>query len=212
RYYFSWFVPFWCASVLVGLYSRAFLPDLSNRPVASGVSEPTELALPLLTMELLPQIFIGVALAGLFAAAVSTADSQIIVSSGALPNEIHPRWRKSYAASKVGTFILLGAALLIALFAPEGVFALVLIAWSALGASLGSVIIVRVLDLPLSAPLGTSMMVGGLGGIIAWQLSGWDGSLFKALPGMLTAFLVYAAGHLFCRIGPRHWSTEKEAQ
>lgn len=197
RYYFSWFVPFWCASVLVGLYSRVLLPNLANRPVARDTVEPTELALPLMTMELLPQVFIGVALAGLFAAAVSTADSQIIVSSGALTHDIQPKWERSYVASKVGTFLVLGMALVIALFAPESVFALVLIAWSALGATLGSVLIVRMFDLPLSTPVALLMMAAALIVVVAWQLGGWDESLSKAMPGMVAAFAVYGVARLF---------------
>src|SRR6056297_2921319 len=132
-YYFAWYVPFFLASIGVGLYCRALLPELPALPIAQDLRQPTELALPLITMELLPEVFVGLALAGLFAATVSTADSQIIVCSGALTQDVRPEWKESYLASKIGTFSVTGLALAIALFAPEGVFGLVLIAWSALG-------------------------------------------------------------------------------
>ncbi|MDX1696076.1 MAG: sodium/proline symporter, partial [Ketobacteraceae bacterium] len=136
-YYFMWFIPFFIASIGVGLYCRAILPDLASMPLASSLEEPTELALPVITMELLPDFFIGLSLAGLFAATVSTADSQIIVCSGAITQDVNPKWRESYLASKLATMTVTAMALFVALYAPEGVFALVLIAWSALGASLG---------------------------------------------------------------------------
>lgn len=172
------------------------MPELTDRPVAAGLEEPTELALPLITLELLPQVFVGLALAGLFAATVSTADSQIIVCSGALTHDIRPRWRDSYLASKIGTFAVTALALVIALFAPEGVFVLVLIAWSALGASLGSVLVIRLLRWPLSAATALTMMIVGLVVVIAWQLAGFDDDVFKLFPGMAAAFAVYGCARI----------------
>ncbi|XSG86146.1 MAG: sodium/proline symporter [Methylohalobius sp. ZOD2] len=195
-YYFLWFVPFFIASVGVGLYCRAILPDIGQLDVARGLEEPTELALPLITMALLPQVFVGIALAGLFAATISTADSQIIVCSGALTQDIQPQWRQSYLASKLGTFSITGLALLIALLEPEGVFFLVLIAWSVLGAALGSVLVVRVLDLPLPTSVGIAMMGVATITVVAWQFAGLDDDIFKAMPGFLAAAAVYGVYYL----------------
>ena len=190
-YYFLWFIPFFLASIGVGLYCRAILPELSAMPLAQDLQEPTELALPMITMELLPDFFIGLALAGLFAATVSTADSQIIVCSGAITQDVNPRWRKSYLASKLATMTVTAMALIIALYAPEGVFALVLIAWSALGAGLGPILILRVFDKKVSAMKAIVMMITGIVVVVIWQLSGLDDDVFKLMPGMLSAFLVY---------------------
>jgi len=193
-YYFLWFVPFFIASIAVGLYCRAIIPDLAQLPIAQGLSEPTELALPLLTMRLLPEVFIGIALGGLFAAAVSTADSQIIVCSGSINQELVPKWRDSYLASKIGTFVVTALSLGIALYAPEGVFVLVLIAWSAMGASLGSVLVLRLFHLPLSTATALAMMVVSIAAVVAWHISGLDDDVFKMLPGVVAAFVVYGIG------------------
>ncbi len=190
-YYFGWYVPFFLLSIGVGLYCRAILPDLNTLPEAQVLDEPTELALPLITMELLPDVFVGLALAGLFAATVSTADSQIIVCSGSITQDIAPRWRDSYIASKLGTFAITGFALLIALYAPEGVFGLVLIAWSALGASLGSVLAVRLFGGKLNAATAIAMMLAAVMVVSLWHISPYDDDVFKALPGALAAGLVY---------------------
>lgn len=161
-YYFLWYVPFFLLSIGVGLFSRALLPDLPNMEVAQTVKEPTELALPLVTMDLLPQIFVGIALGGLFAATVSTADSQIIVCSGALTHDVSKRWKQSYLASKLGTMIVTTYAVLIALFAPEGVFGLVLIAWSAMGAGLGPVLLLRLYNREFSSLTAVAMMTAAI--------------------------------------------------
>lgn len=195
-YYFLWFIPFFLASVGVGLYARAILPEMTSMPIAQALEEPTELALPLLTRELLPDVFVGIALAGLFAAAISTADSQIIVCSGAITQDVHPRWRGSYMASKLATFAVTATALSIALFAPEGVFVLVLVAWSALGSSLGPILVIRVFSLPLSTATGIAMMAAGVVTVSLWQVSGLDDDAFKMMPGMVASFAVYGLSRL----------------
>lgn len=195
-WYFSWYLPFALASLAVGLYTRALMPELPALEVAQQMDEPTELALPLITMRLLPDVFVGVSLAGLFAATISTADSQIIVCSGAITQDINPRWKDSYLASKLGTFAVTSLALSLALFAPEGVFGLVLIAWSAMGASLGSVLVLRVFDCPLSLPTAFAMMAAGIVAVTLWHLSPWNEIVFEMLPGTAAAFAVYAIARL----------------
>ncbi|MDX1635229.1 MAG: sodium/proline symporter [Marinobacter sp.] len=202
-WYFTWFVPFFAASVGVGLYSRAILPDLPNLEVAEGVTEPTELALPLMTMEMLPEVFVGISLAGLFAATMSTADSQVIVCSGSVTQDIRPKWKDSYIASKVATVSVALLALAVALFAPEGVFGLVLIAWSALAASLGSVMLLRIFRQPFSTTTAVVMMLTGFGTVVAWHLSAFNDDVFKLLPGLAAAFLVYLVSRLFAKFTSR---------
>ncbi len=190
-WYFLWYVPFFVASLGVGLYARAVIPDINSLPIAQGMEQPTELALPLITMQLLPDILVGVSLAGLFAATISTADSQIIVCSGALTQDIWPRWKDSYLASKLGTFSNTAFALLLALTAPEGVFGLVLVAWSAMGASLGSVLILRVYNRPLTPYTAVAMMAAAIVAVVLWHLSPYNDDVFKILPGFAAAFAVY---------------------
>jgi sodium/proline symporter len=191
RWYFAWYVPFFLASIGVGLYSRAIIPAISELEIAQAMDQPTELALPLVTMRLLPDFFVGVVLAGLFAATVSTADSQIIVCSGAINQDIQPKWRESYLASKIGTFSVTALALVIALYAPEGVFGLVLIAWSAMGASLGPLLLLRVFKRDPPSPVAITMMAAGLLAVIVWHVSGFDDDVFKALPGFVAVAVVY---------------------
>jgi sodium/proline symporter len=198
-YYFAWYVPFFLGAIGVGLYCRAILPDLAALPLAAGMAEPTELALPLLTLELLPGFFVGLALAGLFAATVSTADSQIIVCSGALTQDLVPRWAASYAATKIATLAVALAALGIALWAPEGVFGLVVVAWSALGASLGPVVVLRLFGLRNDAPTALTMMVAAIATVALWTIAGLGDSVFPALPGVLAAFGVFGVARLLRR-------------
>ncbi|MCG8652122.1 MAG: sodium/proline symporter [Pirellulales bacterium] len=199
--YFLWFIPFFAASIAVGLYARALMPDLLSIPLTQGLSESqaTELAMPEMARRLLPDVFIGLTLAGLFSATMSTADSQILVCSGAITQDINPNWKESYIASKSATLAVTGLALSVALFAGQGVFSLVLIAWSALGAGLGPPLLLRLLGLQISSLTISLMMTAGVGTVIAWNTIGYDGDVFKLLPGMAASFLMWPLGQAMQR-------------
>ncbi|NQV23591.1 MAG: sodium/proline symporter [Rhodopirellula sp.] len=200
--YFMWFIPFFAASIAVGLYARAYMPDLLSIPLTDGMTEAqaTELAMPEMAQRLLPDVLVGLTLAGLFSATMSTADSQILVCSGAITQDINPQWKNSYIASKLATLAVTALALTVALFAGQGVFSLVLIAWSALGAGLGPALMLRLLHVRLSSLTITLMMTAGVGTVIAWNLIGFDGDVFKLLPGMVASFLMWPIGSLLDRL------------
>jgi len=202
-WYFSWYLPFAVASLAVGLYARAIMPELPDLEIAQRMSEPTELALPLITKRLLPDIFVGVSLAGLFAATISTADSQIIVCSGSVTQDIVPSWKDSYLASKVATFSVTTFAVLVALFAPEGVFGLVLIAWSAMGASLGSLLVIRVFGLPITLPTAFAMILVSITTVTLWHIFTESEDLYEMLPGAVAALLTYLIGRIIERLWHR---------
>ena len=196
RIYFLWFVPFFLLSIAVGLCARAYMPDLLSIPLTEGMSksQATELAMPEMARRLLPDVLVGLTLAGLFSATMSTADSQILVCSGAITQDINPRWKSSYIASKVATLGVTTLALVIALYAGQGVFALVLIAWSGLGAGLGPPLMLRLLGVNLSSLTITCMMAGGVAGVVAWNIYDPNGDIFKLLPGMACSFVMWPIG------------------
>jgi sodium/proline symporter len=192
RVYFAWYVPFSTLAVLAGLYARVILPDLANTTVGSV----GELALPELSLELLPEFAVGLVLAGLFAATMSTADSQVLACSAAVTQDVWPKHSDSRRASKLATLAVCTLALVVALNATESVFRLVLIAWSALAASLGPVLVVRLFDGRLSNRTGVAMMLAGLGATSAWYMAGWSSDLYELLPGVLAAGAVWVVTRL----------------
>jgi sodium/proline symporter len=200
RIYFAWFLPFSVAAVYAGLYARVLLPELLSGAGDAALAQAAENALPHLSMHLLPSVLIGLMLAGIFSATMSTADSQILSCSAALTQDIVPRYRESYVASKLATLGVTLLALTIALSASQGVFELVLIAWSALGATLGPLLVLRVCGRVPSASLSLAMLGSGLVTVVWWGASDLADDVFKLLPGMLVPFLVYAAAGLFASV------------
>lgn len=185
RIYILWYVVFTTLCILVGLSSRVLLPDSSF---------DQELALPMLAGQLLPGLLVGVILAGLFAATMSTADSQVLSCSAAISRDLFPDWSRSYLRTKIATLLVITIVLPVALFASQSVFQLVLIAWSALASALGPLLILRAFALKISPGHAIMMVLCGLFAVIAWQYTPFSEAIYAALPGMLTGFAIYALG------------------
>ena len=183
-YYFLFLIPFYAMAIGVGLHARVLLPEL-----AASAHLTTEHALPVLSVTLLPEILIGLMLAGLFSATMSTADSQVIACSSAIIQDIRPHWKNSYKASKISTVTAI--ALAIALSSSDGVFALVLEAWAVLSCSLGPLLVISLLNWPYSQRMALVMMAVGFVAANGWAESPWASAIYVNLPGMAAVFLSY---------------------
>ncbi|MGF1499769.1 MAG: sodium/proline symporter [Elainellaceae cyanobacterium] len=191
------YIVFAIAALLVGLASRVLLPELMS-------GGDTELALPQLTQNLLPALLVGIVLAGLFAATISTADAQLLTCSAALTQDVFPKASQSVLLARLGTLLVSLIILAIALLGSDNVFVLATLAWSTLASGLGPLMVVRVLRLPVSTLVGLAMMAVGVATSLTWRLGlGLADSACEALPGMLAGALVYVVTQL------PHWMAGK---
>ncbi len=195
-YYYAWYILFYLCAIGVGLTARILLPE-------TDAFDP-ELAMPTLAMEHLPEILVGVVLAGLFAATMSTADSQILSCSAALTRDILPKRYDTSLVTKAGTLIVACLALAVALFGTSNVFSLVLIAWSVLGAAFGPILFLYAFDKRVSEPVAVLMVVGGVAVTVLWREFGLSSLVYEVAPGMLAGFAIYALG--------RRWGLEDDAE
>lgn len=186
-YYYGWFIAFYAMTICVGLAARLLLPEVADFDA--------ELALPTLARELLHPALTGLVLAGLFAATISTADSQILSCTAAITRDFPWKAFRTYAATKLATVFVTALALAIALGRNESVFALVLIAWSALASAFGPLMIVYSLNRRPAEGLALTMMAAGLATVLGWRWLGWDQTVvYEVMPGMLSGLLVFAVG------------------
>ncbi|MBE9036408.1 sodium/proline symporter [aff. Roholtiella sp. LEGE 12411] len=181
------------SAIGIGLTARVLLPELMNG------GDP-ELALPYLAQELLPAVFVGLMLAGVFAATMSTADSQILCCSAAITQDIFPQFANSYKLAKLGTLTVAMIVLSIALVGDSNVFLLVTFSWSALASGLGPLLIIRVWQLPVSTPVALLMMSVGIAAAVSWSLVfKLSNIVYEVLPGMAAGILVYLIAQFFTR-------------
>ena len=124
-YYYLWFISFYVITVTVGVLCRLLLK------FEGGFDK--EMALPKMAQQFLPDVGVGLILAAIFAATISTADSLILACTAAIDEELNYKKSESLKATKTITFAVLAAAVLIALYAQKSIFALVLDAWAMLG-------------------------------------------------------------------------------
>ncbi len=179
------------AAMGIGLTARVILPDLMT-------SGDPELALPYLSLELLPVALVGLMLAGLFSATISTADSQILSCSAALTQDIFPHVNKSYRWAKIGTLTVTAVILAIALAVGNNVFALVTFSWSALAAGLGPLLILAVRQQSVSLSTAIAMMIVGIATALVWNLGfHLSAAIYEVLPGMAAAMTVYGMARFF---------------
>lgn len=182
-YYYGFFVIFYAMAASVGLLSRLLLPELDGL-------DP-ELALPTMAMELLPPILIGVVIASMFAATMSTADSLVLSCSSALTHDLLPRRIERPLELKLVTLLIVALALGIALNGTQSVFALVIFAWSALASAFGPLLFLYARGHQVSEGQALFMMIVGLAVALSWRWLGWQDVVYEGMPGMLAGWLTF---------------------
>jgi len=153
-YYYTWYIVFFCLTVIAGLVARILLP-------ATETFDP-ELALPILATQMLPPIFIGLVLAGLFAATMSTADSQILSCTAAVTRDLFPNKKENMFFTKMSTLAVTLVALVISICSMKVYLCL----QSSLGRHLaqhsGRYLFLYTFNKKISERTAIVMMVGGL--------------------------------------------------
>jgi SSS family transporter len=187
-YYYGWFTLFYGATILVGLLSRITFPETA--------AFDAELALPTMAQQVLPEAMVGLVLAALFAATLSTADSLILSCSASVTRDFvqHPGGFHSLWAAKLTTAVVLGTAVLIALTGAESVFALVLDAWGLLGSAFAPLVIVHALGRRVPQALAITMIISGITAFLVVQQAGWGSTLYSVAPGVAAGLLGYVVG------------------
>ena len=182
-YYYSAYFAFCVLTFSVGLSARLIFPDTS-------AFDP-ELALPMMTTALLPEILVGLVLAGIVAASMSTADSQILGCSAALTEDIAGQRGGSVWFRRFATAVVTMVALAISLFGIDSVFVLVLYAWSVLAAAFAPLIILYALGEKLTETKALLVMTSCTVIALGWRALGWGAIIYEVAPAMVLGILGY---------------------
>ncbi len=182
-YYYSWYIGFYIVTIATGLASRLLIP------MQEGFD--SELALPILSQQVLPDILIGLVLAGLFSSTMSAADSQILSCSAAITNDLLPKKRNSYFMAKFATLLVTIFATAISTTENEGVFVLANIGWLAMACSFAPVITIYALGGKMSEKMALTTMLTGFAIMILWRYFGFGSAVYEAAPGIIGGMLPY---------------------
>ncbi|WP_170304776.1 sodium/proline symporter [Croceicoccus estronivorus] len=181
-WYYGFFTAFYALATMAGMLARLHLPQL-------GGLDP-EMALPTMARHLLSPFLVGVILAGVFAATMSTADSLVLSCSAALTHDLLPERIEHPALMKLATAGVTILALGIAISDNSSVFDLVILAWSTLAVTFGPLLILLAIGRQVSQIRAIIMMLAGIGVALAWRQAGLQDMLYEGLPGMFAGLLV----------------------
>ena len=194
-WFFVWQTPFIALMFLIGLACRVLLPEL-------GI-DGAETGLPKLAMEQLNPFLGGLILASIFAATMSTADSQVLACTAAITDDVKPEWSQDHKTTKRVTLGVAVFATLISLVGQQipgfgdSVFKLVVLAVYGLGAIFVPLLLVRMMGYEPDSQHSIAMMIAAMSGVVVWTLLGFDNvdGIFPTVPGMSAAF---ATHFVFC--------------
>ena len=183
-------ISLFCA-VVVGLAGRAYLPE----PLSGSDAEKIFMVL---VGTLTHPMVGGILLAAVLAAIMSTADSQLLVTSSALTEDLYRVVIRPNASDKElvwvsrGTVIAVATvACMIALKPDRNVLELVAYAWAGFGASFGPLILLSLYWKRMTRNGAIGGIIGGGLTVLIWkQLEGGWFDLYEIVPGFAVSLLL----------------------
>ncbi len=182
-------------AVFVGIAGRIYFPELIMLPD----SDPENIY-PLLAANKLHPIFLGIITSSIFAAIMSTADSQLLVAASAVVRDIYQKIlrknceipeKRLIRLSRIVVLCLVLAALLLGFYASELVFWLVLFAWAGLGAAFGPTSILAIFWKGCTKAGVSAGIITGAATVIIWKnVSVLQELVYELIPGFFLAFIV----------------------
>ncbi len=190
----AWNVVMGAGAVLVGMAGRVYYPE-----VGQLLAGDTENLYPLLAQTHLHPLLFGVVVASIFAAIMSTADSQLLVAASALVRDVYQKVirkdepiarERLVLLSRVTVALLVAVAVMLGWLAQSLVFWLVLFAWAGLGAALGPA---SILALYWRGTTRAGILAGLVTGTVVtfvWNLTpALKGFLYELIPAFALALL-----------------------
>lgn len=202
-----WNVLMAWGAVFIGLAGRAYFPEVSMLPAAD-----TENLFPVLAQQHLHPALFGVVLASIFAAIMSTADSQLLVAASSVARDIYDKILKKDEVvpqktlvlySRIVVFAIVILALIFGFLAEDIVFWLVLFAWAGLGASIGPTSILALYWRGTTRKgVFAGFITGTLVTIIWYYIPVLKDNLYELIPGFIAGLLATWLVSLFTEPAP----------
>jgi sodium/proline symporter len=188
-----WVIIAFIAALLIGVFGKVYLLPLDLS--ANGAQETVFIQV---LLKMFPAFIAGVFLCGILAAAMSTADSQLLVAASAFSRDIYTVFlnksateKQSLLMSRITVFVVAAVAFIIALDPAGSIFGLVSYAWAGFGATFGPLVLLSLFwkGTTRNGALA-GLICGGLTVIVWKQLSGGIFNLYEIIPGFAICLLV----------------------
>ncbi|SDY18297.1 sodium/proline symporter PutP [Eubacterium barkeri] len=184
-----WVIVSLAGAIFVGLLSIPLFPGLSD-----GSQETVFI---LMIRQYFPVWIGGIFLAAIMAAIMSTIDSQLLVSSSALTEDLWDVFAKKRLSDKMSVNIGRGAVVVIAVLAMllalqdnASVMGLVSYAWSGFGAAFGPLVLFGLYSRKTTWQAALSGMIVGTFTVVIWKMTGMSSLMYEIVPGFLLNVIV----------------------
>lgn len=183
-------------AILIGLVGVLYVQNNLGGELGDG-----ETIFMLLVNAVFHPVIAGILLAAILAAIMSTADSQLLVSSSALAEDLYRQLIRPQASQKEIVFIgrvaviaLSVIALLLAMTPDSSVLGLVSYAWAGFGAAFGPALLISLFwkEMNRNGALA-GVLVGGITVVVWKQLSGGLFDVYEIVPGIIFASIAIVA-------------------
>lgn len=184
-------------AILMGLVALGYFgPDYFTDP---------EKMMPALAVEILPGWLAGILICGALAAMMSTADSQLLVTTSSIAEDVYHQTinpgidqRKLVLISRMITFLIGLLGILLSQL-PRSIFDKVLFAWAGLGAAFGPALLLTLWWKGTTRNGVLAGMITGFLTVIIWDNSPLAGMIYSLVPAFALAMAVVLAVSLLDR-------------
>jgi len=190
-----WNVVMAAGALFVGMAGRVYFPTKDLLP-----GQDIEQLYPTLAQSHLHPVLFGIVIASIFAAIMSTADSQLLVAASSVIHDMYEKvFKKNHKLpqktlvlySRIVILILVVLAIGLGIIASDLVFWLVLFAWAGLGASIGPTSILSLFwKRTTSTGVASGLIVGTIVTIIWEKTPVLKSMIYELIPAFLLALVV----------------------
>ncbi|WP_172562699.1 sodium/proline symporter PutP [Vibrio furnissii] len=183
-------------AMLVGLVGLIYVTNNGNIQLDDG-----EKIFMLLVNAIFHPVMAGILLAAILAAIMSTADSQLLVSSSAMAEDFYKQVFKKDATSeeivrvgRAAVIIISIIALILAMTPDSSVLGLVSYAWAGFGAAFGPALVLSLYWARMNRNGALAgILVGGITIVVWKQLSGGWFDVYEIVPGIIFSTIAIVA-------------------
>lgn len=199
----SWMIICLAASCSIGVLGIAYINKFNLT-----LADPERIFIMMSQLLFNPWIA-GILLSAILAAIMSTASSQLLVSSSTIAEDFYKKIFKQEASSamvlrlgKIGVLIVALIAFVISTDKDSSVLSIVAYAWAGFGASFGSVMIFSLFWSRMTRIGAIAGMISGAAVVVLWkQFFGYTG-IYEIIPGFLIASLAIVIFSLMSDVRP----------
>ncbi|HBC3533429.1 TPA: sodium/proline symporter PutP [Vibrio vulnificus] len=184
----GWTALSMAGAILVGLVGLVWVNGHPGTELADG-----EKIFMLLVNTVFHPVIAGILLAAILAAVMSTADSQLLVSSSALAEDFYKQVIKPDASSqeivmvgRIGVVVISFIALILAMTPDSSVLGLVSYAWAGFGAAFGPAVVLSLYWKGMNRNGALAgILIGGITIVVWKQLTGGWFDVYEIVPGII---------------------------